>query len=439
MDAIQRSDVSQYKGMLDIPSELLLTILTYMDHHNLKAFALTSKFLCHLLLPKYLCEHGLTLQDTGTGDNYVELGSLSGCASLRLWSVLPMFHPPEGMSFVVPYVTKEAQSSIGFVTRFLLNPSNTSHLQRFHYFLGPKLLLIMPELVKFHESFCALPLTCLHISGFGMASCLSLSLPLRCGITCTSCTLESLVISSNHSFTPNLMQTTLGILKQSPIKSLRISMVFLKPSQWSTLFGQLNMSLLENIEVKGDIPQPALIRFLMKHRSLKVVHIEGVVSSSHTQPSRSQNQCFLPNLCNLHAPLAICCDIIGRASDPSNLCDLHVELTQLHPCDPSFRDLLVGLQNFPKLDNFGLRLVPSSQSAAASPGHWVIHPASELKQVCTLTFLSQGLLSSGDIVCPHLLSIVFLTYIVTGHDMYLHMIISNARSGPCDRRRGDSS
>ena len=396
--------------MLDIPPELLLIISTYMDHHDLKAFALTSKLLCRLLLPKYLRGRGLTLEDTSTGGKYIELCSLSGCASLGLWSVLPTFRPPEGMFFAVPYVAEEARSSIGFVTCFLLNPSNTSHLRKFHYFLGPEPLLIMPELVKFHESFCALPLTRLHISGFGMASHLSPSLPPRRGITCTSRTLESLAISSGHAFSPYLMRTTLGILNQSPIKTLTISMVSLKLSQWSTLFGQLNMPLLENIEVEGDIPRPALFRFLTKHSSLKVVRIAGVASLSHTQPSRSL-QPFLPNLRSLHAPLAICRDIIGRASDPSKLHDMHVELTRLHPRDPSFRDLLEGLLHFPQLDYFVLELMPSSQSAAASPGHWVGHPASKLKQVRTLTFLSQGLLSSGDIVCTHLLSIVFLTYI----------------------------
>jgi hypothetical protein len=70
-------------------------------------------------------------------------------------------------------------------------------------------------------------------------------------------------------------------------------------------------------------------------------------------------------------------------------------LTRLHPRYPLFRELLEGLRHFPELDHFGFQLVPSSQSAAASPSHWVVHPASELKQVRTLTFLSQGLLSSG--------------------------------------------
>ena len=75
-DAIQRSDASQYKGMLDIPPELLLIISAYMDHHDLRAFSLTSKFLSRLLLPEYLRGRGLMLEDTGTGGMCVELHSL---------------------------------------------------------------------------------------------------------------------------------------------------------------------------------------------------------------------------------------------------------------------------------------------------------------------------------------------------------------------------
>src|ERR1700761_362745 len=388
--------------MLDIPPELLLIISAYMDHHDLRAFALTSKFLCHLLLPEYLRGRGLTLKDTGTGGKCVELHGLSGCASLGLWSILPTFHPPEEMYFSVPYVAQEARSSIGFVTCFLLKSSNTSHLRDFHYsILGFELLPIMPELIKLHELFCVLPLTRLHISGYGTASYLPPSIPLWSGMTCSSRMLASLVISSDHAFAPGLVRTTLSILKQSPIKSLAIFMVSLKPSQWSTLLGQLDMSLLEDIEIEGDIPQPAIIRFLMKHSRLKTVRIAGIVSSSRTQPSRSQNQQFPPTLRSLRAPLAICCDIIRRASDPSRLRDLYLESSQLRPHDPSFHDLLKGLRRFPNLDHLGLRLVRKSQSAQpqASPGNWDGHPASELKQVRTLTFSSQGLLSLGDIVC----------------------------------------
>jgi hypothetical protein len=142
------------------------------------------------------------------------------------------------MYFLVPYGMQEAQSSIIFVMCFLLNSSNTSHLQNFHYsLLGPKLLLIMPELIKIHKLLCVLPLTQLHISGFGSASYLLPSIPLQSGMTCGSHMLMSPVIPSNHAFTPGLVQTTLGILKQSPIKSLAIFMVSLKPSQWLTLLG----------------------------------------------------------------------------------------------------------------------------------------------------------------------------------------------------------
>ncbi|KAF8263030.1 hypothetical protein EI94DRAFT_1704317 [Lactarius quietus] len=279
-------------GMLDIPPELLLIISAYMDHHDLQAFSLTSRFLSHLLLPEYLRGRGLTLKDTDTGGN-----------------------------------AQEARRTIGFVTRFLLNSSNTSHLRTFHYSLsGSNLLLIMPELIKIQELYCDLPLTRLHISGFGSASYVPPSIPLRSGRTCGSRTLTSLVISSDHAFTPGSVRTTLGILNQSPLKSLVIFMVSLTPSQWSTLFGQLNMSLLEDIEVKGDIPWPALLRFLIKHKSLKSVRIAGT-------------------------------------SDPSSLHELHVELSQLHPHDPLFHDLLKALRRFQKLNYLGLRLVPSGLSA----------------------------------------------------------------------------
>ena len=191
--------------MLDIPTELLFILLAYMDHHDPRVFALTSKFLCHMLLPQYLRRHGLTLKDTDTGGKCVELYGLSRCASLGIWSILPTFHPPKEMYFLVPYVAQEAQSSIGFVTRFLLKSSNTSHLWNFHYsLLGPELLPIMPELIKIHELFCVLPLTRFHISGFGMVSYLPPSIPLS-GMTCSSHMLASLVISSNHAFAPGLV------------------------------------------------------------------------------------------------------------------------------------------------------------------------------------------------------------------------------------------
>jgi hypothetical protein len=399
--------------MLDIPPELLLIISAYMDHHDLRAFSLTSKFLSRLLLPEYLRGRGLMLEDTGTGGMCVELHSLGGCASLGLWSIAPTFHPPEEMYFSIPYGAQEARRTIEFVTRFLLNSSNTSHLRTLHYSLsGSDPLPIMPELIKIQELSCDLPLTRLHISGFGSASYIPPSIPLRSGSTCGSRTLTSLVISSDHAFAPGLVRTTLGILNHSPLKRLAIFMVSLTPSQWSTLFGRLNMSLLEDIEVEGDIPRPALLRFLIKHKSLKKVRIAGSASSSRTQPSRSQNQHFLPNLCTLHAPLALCCDIIRRASDPSRFRELHVELSRLHPHDPLFRDLLKALRHFRKLDYLGLRLVPSVPPAIpqANPGdHWDGHPASELTQVRTLSFRSQGLLSLGEMVCPHLLSLVFLT------------------------------
>ena len=77
----------------------------------------------------------------------------------------------------------------------------------------------------------------------------------------------------------------MGILKCSPIETLPIYMVSLKPAQWSTLLGELNMEFLKNVKLEGDIPQPPLIRFLIKHTSLKSVCIGCNVPSDCTQPS----------------------------------------------------------------------------------------------------------------------------------------------------------
>ena len=61
------------------------------------------------------------------------------------------------------------------------------------------------------------------------------------------------------------------ILKHFPIETLGIYIVSLKPSQWLTLLSELNMAFLKNIELEGDIPQPPLICFLIKHMGLKSV------------------------------------------------------------------------------------------------------------------------------------------------------------------------
>lgn len=400
--------------MLDIPPELLLIISSHMDHHDLRELALTSRFLCHLLLPEYLRGRGLKLKDTCTG-KCVELYDPSAYASLGLWSLVPTFHPPEEMYCSIPYGAQEGRSAIGFITRFLLDHSNTLNLHDFHFCLwGSNPLSIMSELTKLQGVLCVLPLTRLCISAHGAAAYLPPSLTLRSGMSCGSHTLTSLVISSDHVFAPSLVRTTMGILNQSPIKRLAIYRVSLNPSQWSTFLGQLDVVLLEDIEVEGDIPRPALIRFLIKHSRLRNIRIGGNMPSGRTQPGRSHNQHFLPNLRTLHAPLAICFDIIKRASEPSSLYELHVGVSRLHPNDPLFRRLVETLGHFRKLDHLGLRLLPISLSAvpqASSGDHnWDGHPACELRQVRALSFFrSQGLFSLGEIVCPHLLSIVFLT------------------------------
>lgn len=383
-----------------------------MDHHDLRALALTSRLLCHLLLPEYLRGRGLKPKDSCTG---VELYDLSAYASLGLWPLVPTFHPPKEMYCSIPYGAQEGRSAIGFITRFLLNPQNTTNLQDFHFSLwGSNPLPIMSELTKIQALFCVLPLTRLCISGYGAAAYLPPSLTLRSGMLCGSRTLTSLVISSDHAFVPGLVRTTMGIINQSPIKSLAIYMVSLNPSQWSTLLRYLNMTLLKEIEVEGDIPWPALNRFLIKHSKLRIICIRGNVLLGRTQPDRSHNRHFLPNLRTLHAPLAICCDIMKRASNPSSLYELHVGVIWLHPNDPLFRSLVETLRHFRKLDHLGLRLLPRSPSAIppASTGdhNWDEHPTCELREVRTLSFFrSQGLFSPGDVVCPHLLSLVFLT------------------------------
>ncbi|KAH9012570.1 hypothetical protein EDB85DRAFT_2158868 [Lactarius pseudohatsudake] len=408
----KRYQTQLHRGMLDVPAELFLAISAHMDHRDLRALALTSRFLCDLLLPEYLRGRGLKLKGTYTGGTGVDLYDLSGYASLGLWSIVPIFRPPKTMYCSIPYDAQEARSAIGFLMRFLLDPSNSTNLQSFHFSIwGVDPLPIMSELIKMQGFFCVLPLTRLCISGYGSAALLPSSITLRSGMSCGSYTLTSLHISSDLAFAPGLVRTTMGILMQSPIRNLAIYMVSLNPSQWSTLLGQLNMTLLEDIEVEGDIPRPALIRFLMKHRGLKIVRIGGKAPSDRTtQPSRSQNRCFLPNLRTLHAPLAICSDIIRRASDPSSLYELHAEVDQLRPHDHLFLHLVEALRRFQKLDHLGLRFVPSSSSAIpqASPevDSWDGHPARELRQVRTLTFRSQGLLSLGDIdmVCAYIQS-----------------------------------
>ncbi len=200
------------------------------------------------------------------------------------------------------------------------------------------------------------------------------------------------------------------------------------------------MTVLEDIELEGDISQLVLMRFLTKHRGLRSIRIQGNILSDRIQPFWSRNQPFLPNIRTLHAPLAVCCEVIGQASDPSSLYDLHVEMSWIHLHDPLFLCFMETLQCFQKLDHLGLRLVPSPLSATpqASPSdhNWVRYPTSELRQVRTLSFFrGQGLLSPGEIVCLHILSCFLYLIDVTGHNACLHRIISNAGNSPCSRGR----
>jgi hypothetical protein len=206
-------------------------------------------------------------------------------------------------------------------------------------------------------------------------------------------------------------------------------MVSLKPTQWSTLLGGLNMAFLENIELEGDIPQPPLIRFLIKHTGLKSVRIGCNAPSDRTQPSRSRCQPFLPNLLTLKAPLAVCRDIAERVGNSSSLYHLEVEMKQLNPHDPAFRRLLEMLTHFQKLDHLGLRLRPSTTPQAPLNDYdWEGYPVFELRQIRSLSFFwGQGRLSPGDIVGRYLSSLLLCLTQVTGHDVRLCAIISDGR------------
>jgi hypothetical protein len=200
----------------------------------------------------------------------------------------------------------------------------------------------------------------------------------------------------------------MGILKHSPIKTLTIWVASFKACQWSTLLGELNMTHLEDIELEGEIPQPALIRFLTKHSGLRVIRIGGSVPPDCIQPGRSQGQHFLPHLSTLHAPLTMCCDIMRRVSEPSSLYELQVEVSQLQSHDLLLLQLAetIRQRDFRKLDDFGFHLVPSSTPAISrapeSDQNWDGHPIRELRHVRSLSFFqSRRQLSHGDIVSPH--------------------------------------
>jgi hypothetical protein len=265
--------------------------------------------------------------------------------------------------------------------------------------------------------FHVLPLRELCISGLCSADFLSPPASLRRGWSVTSRTLTSFTISSDHAFAPGLVQTTMGILEHSPIKSLTIYMVSLNSCQWSTLLGVLTMMSLEELDVEGDIPRPALLRFLSRHSGLKTIRIRGNIGSDRTLTRRSRHQHFLPNLLTLRAPLAVCCDIVERTNGNSNIFDLEVDVNQLRPFDPLLICLMENLRRFRKLEYFGLRVKPSSLSATpvmpqeSSNDHdWDEHPACRLEQVQTLSFVqTRGRLSPGDIVCHHLPLLIFLT------------------------------
>ena len=404
--AVQHS-TPQYRGMLDIPVEIIHLISDHMDDQDLRAFALTSRFLCDLLLPMYLHRRGLKLKSTRTRWNRVEVHKLEGFTSLGLWSTVPIFHPPEEMFCAFPTGVPEAKSALRSLSRFLQDPSNTTNLEEFQFRLGvfdPRPL--MSEAIETYKSLSGLPLIRLWISGYGL-DCLPRSFALRSKLSRGFLTLTSLTICSDHVFAPGLLGITMSMLNQSPIKSLTIWMVSLSPCQWSALLGELDMTFLEDIEFEGDIPQPALIRFLGKHSGLETIRVGGNMPLGRIQPSRQRGQGFLPHLRTLHAPLTLAYDIIRRASDVSILRELYVEVSQLQPNGPSFCRLAEHLRHFQNLYHFGLQLVPCSPPAVpeakANPSNCNLdrHPARHLRQVRGLSFFqSEGQLSTADIVSP---------------------------------------
>jgi len=348
--------------MLDIldmiPTELLIMISTHMDYHDLRALAVTSRSICRSLLPEYLRRCGLVLKDACTGGSSVELHDLAGYASLGFWSAAHIFQPPEEMYCSVPCGAQEARSVMRFLIHFLHEPSNSYKLWDFHLSLhGSDPLLLTPEFNKLRQLFYTLPLTRLCLSGHIPADYLppSITLRSRLGRSCTSNLLTSFIISSDYAFAPGLVQTTLNILMRSPIKSLAIYWVSFKPPQWSVLLGELNMAFLEDIELEGEIPRPALIRFLTKNKALKNICIRcNALVSDRTQPNRSHYQPFLPHLLTLDAPLVVCCDILGRIPTSSGLYRLEVGISRLHPQQSTFCHLLETLRDFQKLDHLRL-------------------------------------------------------------------------------------
>ena len=397
-----------------MPTELLYMLCIYLDHQDLRTLATTSHSLCGLLLPEYLRRRGLDLKNTSARGVSVALHGLGGYASLGLWSVVRIFYPPEDMYCPIPFDMQEARKAMRLLVRFLQEPSNTRNIRSFHIFLSDlDPYLLIPELCQLERLFRVLPLRELCISGFGSPDYLSPPVSLRRGWSVTSRTLTSFTIS-DHAFAPGLVRTTMGILEHSPIKNLTISLVSLNPCQWSTLLGVSSMISLEQFDVEGDIPRSALLRFLSRHRELKIVRIRGNVGSDRTLTSRSRHQHFLPNLLTLRAPLAVCCDIVERINDNSNIFCLEIGVDQLRPFDPLLIRLMENLWCFRKLRYFDFQVGPSPVSVmpqeSSNDHDWDEHPACRLKQVQTLSFMQiQSRLSPEDIVCHYPLSLISLT------------------------------
>jgi hypothetical protein len=165
------------------------------------------------------------------GGSSVKLHDLSRYESLGFWSAVHLFHPPTEMYYSIPCSAQEACSAIILLTHFLLDPLNMCNLRNFQLSLhGSDLLMLMLEFIKLRQLFYTLPLTRLCFSGYCSVDCPPTPIALQSGLSCLSHTLTSFTISSDYAFTPGLVQTTVGILRCSPIKSLTIHMVSLTPS-----------------------------------------------------------------------------------------------------------------------------------------------------------------------------------------------------------------
>ncbi len=226
--------------------------------------------------------------------------------------------------------------------------------------------------------------------------------------------LISFTIFSNHIFASRLVQFIIGILKYFSIKSLTIYIVLLNLCQWSTLLSVPTIMSQEELEIEENIFWLALLYFLLRHKELKIIYIQGNIKSDYTLTCQSYHQHFLPNLLTLCAPLAICYNIVKRISDRLNIFDLEVDINQLCPINLLQICLMENLWCFQKLKYFGPQFGPSllfvMPQKSLTNHNWAKYLAYRLKQVWMLSFMqSQGQLLSGNIVYYYYLLLIVLS------------------------------